>query len=902
MTTHCAEEHYIMIAKLLRLKMLVLALLLGTLFSAKADNIYIMNAPGYNEAGPELIAAMEALGHTVTVSTTNLNVFPLISSACVDPNGYHWLCFFGPYDFSALSPQVGAFIADGGKVYYNYEVSCCTASSQGAASMISAITGLPVTVNATDAIGSSGLPTGGGWIANLGGCIDIIGAAYKGLDGLPVANQLQADAVINGAIPDVSVCENFGYFFTGADIPGNTLNGSITGMGDINVWYDGSEPWSNGGIDPVNMALVEYFFPNENSTCFLATSGCSNDCPFGNVLGPDAEICEGDQLILDATAAGAISYLWQDNSVGTTFTANGAGTYYVEVSDGTVTCTDTIHVEEIIVNAQASSDITICQGLSAVITASGGDSYSWSPAATLDDGNIQSPTASPIVTTTYTVTATIGLCTDTDEVTVFAEAADVDYLTFVTPAVCAIDGTVIISQVNGGFGPYTISLDNVDILADDVIDLPAGDYELSIVDQIGCSLITTVTVADESYNLDLIIESTNPYCALEGSIEVTDVTNEIGVVSYFLNAVPEADGIFDELNAGNYEVIVRDDNGCEGESLLDLIYDDGSVAATVTALDPICLTPGSILVSDVANAQTPFSISSNGNIALNGEFLGLAGGEYEIEVVDADGCLFTQTVSLEFQDSDITAVLSTQTVICESPGQVLNVEPEGGAAPYVIEIDDDFYTGPGFEVDSTLHTLLITDLNGCEYEQTFQVGFINHTEAAFTPTPYIANIPFEVITENESLNADTYEWHLDGELVSEELTPDFTFLNAGEYEMELIAIDTENGCRDSMFYIIYALPPNTIYIPNAFSPDNDGLNDVFMIKGENLSDKDFELLIFNRYGDVVWRADEPKDAWTGNHRLGEYFVPDGVYTYLCNFKFDNSFEAQTLKGTLTIIR
>src|SRR5690348_88344 len=78
---------------------------------AQPERIYIMNAPGYNTADQALVNAIQSLGHHVDVSTTGATALPVgFTSAFTDPdNGYHWLCFFGNQDRSALIPQVQTF-------------------------------------------------------------------------------------------------------------------------------------------------------------------------------------------------------------------------------------------------------------------------------------------------------------------------------------------------------------------------------------------------------------------------------------------------------------------------------------------------------------------------------------------------------------------------------------------------------------------------------------------------------------------------------------------------------------------------------------------------------------------------------------------------------------------------
>jgi hypothetical protein len=230
----------------------------------------------------------------------------------------------------------------------------------------------------------------------------------------------------------------------------------------------------------------------------------------------------------------------------------------------------------------------------------------------------------------------------------------------------------------------------------------------------------------------------------------------------------------------------------------------------------------------------------NGDFSLSGDFPVLSSGNYDLQVVDANGCLFNQQINLIQQNVQLGAVLDSVPVICETPGLIQVVEVIGGLAPFEILVDEQVIPEGGAQVDSNFHTLLITDINGCVLADTFQVGFINHTEAIFTADPYIENVPFEVYTDNTSLNATTYLWYIDGELADSIAEPSFTFLESGEFDLELLAIDELNGCRDSMNYIVYAKPQNAIYIPNAFSPDNDGINDVFFVKGENIDDDGFE--------------------------------------------------------------
>jgi gliding motility-associated-like protein len=397
-------------------QILILFITCFTVISSFADRIYIMNSAGYNTAGNELITAIIANGHTVFVNPGPFNLPAGFTSTCNDPvNGYDWLCFFGDNDFTPLTAQISAFIDAGGKVYYQYEVSCCMQSANAAAQIASSLTGLPITPNANAYIALDGSAQGGWEATNLGCCAPaFVGNAYKGMDGLPVANQLVATANLNGSTPLIGTCTNFGFYFTTTDF-GAPNQGAFVGIGDINFWYDGGEPWANGGTDPINPALVDWLFPATGATCYLFPPGCMqnyNNPTLQVDIGNDTTLCQGDNLLLDATTAGA-TYIWQDNSTNPTFNVTVAGTYYVQVSNACGSTTDTVVINYTpppVVNL--GNDTSFCPGdqlLLDVTTA--GATYLW-------QDNSTNPTFSITTAGTFWVTVSINGCAATDSIDV----------------------------------------------------------------------------------------------------------------------------------------------------------------------------------------------------------------------------------------------------------------------------------------------------------------------------------------------------------------------------------------------------------------------------------------------------------------------------------------------------
>jgi gliding motility-associated-like protein len=90
-----------------------------------------------------------------------------------------------------------------------------------------------------------------------------------------------------------------------------------------------------------------------------------------------------------------------------------------------------------------------------------------------------------------------------------------------------------------------------------------------------------------------------------------------------------------------------------------------------------------------------------------------------------------------------------------------------------------------------------------------------------------------------------------------------------------------------------------VYIPNSFTPDNDGINDVWKISTFNVFK--FELTIFNRWGTVLFQSEDPQAVWTGDVNGGEHYAEDGAYQYLIKFETESG-EAIKRTGAIFVTR
>ena len=126
-------------------------------------------------------------------------------------------------------------------------------------------------------------------------------------------------------------------------------------------------------------------------------------------------------------------------------------------------------------------------------------------------------------------------------------------------------------------------------------------------------------------------------------------------------------------------------------------------------------------------------------------------------------------------------------------------------------------------------------------------------------------------------------------------SPQHTYLNAGYYTVQLIATSSE-GCVDSLSKQLYVEEVATAYVPNSFSPNNDGRNDLFGPIGHAMPP--YTITIFNRWGNKMYSDYGSNKFWNGKYN-GEP-APVGVYVYVISF--NDPMLSKTYKGQVTLIR
>lgn len=190
---------------------------------------------------------------------------------------------------------------------------------------------------------------------------------------------------------------------------------------------------------------------------------------------------------------------------------------------------------------------------------------------------------------------------------------------------------------------------------------------------------------------------------------------------------------------------------------------------------------------------------------------------------------------------------------------------------------------------------------GCRTEKTYNdwIEMLEKPIADFDYTPKALNNFNKTATfTNLSELEKAISWNFSDRGISFEEVATFTFPDTGIYNVTLIAFH-ENGCTDTALAIIDVMPLVNLDMPNAFTPNNDGLNDDFKGFGTLDGIKDYHLQIWNRWGEEIFESNDARQGWGGEYK--GILAPQGVYVYKVNYISPRG-EAKYLKGDFTLIR
>ncbi len=489
------------------------------------------------------------------------------------------------------------------------------------------------------------------------------------------------------------------------------------------------------------------------------------------------------------------TYLWSNGETTAVINGLGAGTYGVTVTDqqsesimGSVTLTAPEVLEA---NASATNEtVPDANDGTATADATGGTApytYLWSNDST-------TATITDLVPGDYTVTVTDDAgCTAEETVTVEAAECLALFLeSEVTFASCfgVCDGTIIITNVNGGSAPFVYEWSNGG--STDTLHVCAGDYDVTITDNNGCVITESFTVGEPDEILVNI--SSTPESAPGANDGTASAAPTGGTEPYsFVWSNGGTDAQITELEPGTYDVTITDFNGCSATASVDVVTIDCSITATITDATCFQLCDGQIVVSLTSGLEPATFVWSNGATSDTLEFV--CAGDYDVTVTDDTGCVATGSYTVGEPGALIVDIGSTNETGPGANDGTAWAIPSGGTPPYTYLWNISSTDSLIMDLEPGIYTVLVLDANDCAVLQNVEIFAYVCIDIA--DVTIIEASCFGICDGSISVVTDTalsisYLWS------TGDTTPEILDLCAGTYD--LILTDELKECSDTLSF------------------------------------------------------------------------------------------------------
>ena len=439
-------------------------------------------------------------------------------------------------------------------------------------------------------------------------------------------------------------------------------------------------------------------------------------------------------------------------------------------------------------------------------------------------------------------------------------------------------------------------------------NLLAGNYFVTVFDDNGCEATATVTIAQPELLIVTVQLDSNAYCNGNGRGQLTAIVR--GGTSPFDYAwsnafitLASADtfNTNTNLNVGQYEVTVTDANGCT-TSRSNTVFERPGV--TVSSSEIVRSTCGNSngSISVVASTQdNPLIYTWSHDAALIAPLAAnLPEGSYSLTITDLATCDTVMNFSVVDIDGPQVDGAVVKDSYCEGDNGAISLQISSGTLPYSFSWDfSQFETSATVEnLETGTYTVTVSDANQCDTTVSFTITNIPSAEITINETsPQRIILGGEVqltVSVLSSTGNVGFEWIPSGSIdFSDEdtviVSPEITTV------YQVWVTDSATGCvsRDTITVIVR--DKDNLFIPNAITPNGDGVNDVWNIR-ELAELKNNEVMIFSRWGDVIFTAKPYNNDWDGT--FNGQALPAGTYYYI--LKLDDLGEVRD--GNITIIR
>ncbi|MFH1320599.1 MAG: PKD domain-containing protein [Bacteroidota bacterium] len=473
----------------------------------------------------------------------------------------------------------------------------------------------------------------------------------------------------------------------------------------------------------------------------------------------------------------------------------------------------------------------------------------------------------------------------------------------------------VTAQVSGGIPPYTYLWSPGGSTDSSLTGVIAGFYEVTVADANLCTAGANVTIT-EPPPISTTVSGTTAICYGQNTTISASANGGNGYFTYLWDQGlgTGAVQIVNPTTTTTYTVIITDGNGCSNTALPVTVSVSSPLSLILTAPDTICEGDSASVFVSVSGGDGNYSY-----IWSDPGFGNSAGPHYVTPST-------TTTYTVIILDSCSTPAVTESITIVVSPypEAIINANPSEGCVTLNVNFSanttgnpngtgylwtfDDGSTSTSVSASQTYsqngtYTVSLTAWSsfGCSVTSTAN-GDINVFQTAiadFSVDPPVTSIlsPTVDFIDN-SQNTTTWLWDFGDGDTSILTNPQHTYEDTGMFLVQLV-VNNQFDCPDTLTQWVSIEPDFAYFIPNAFIPDGKGGNKSFIGKGHCITE--FEMFIYNRWGDLIYETTDVSKPWDGRANNGKELAQQDVYVYLFRV-WDCLHEMHVYVGHVTLIR
>ena len=638
---------------------------------------------------------------------------------------------------------------------------------------------------------------------------------------------------------------------------------------------------------------------SENNTCSISTNFTINQptkLAHNYVINNSScSSSNGSAMITESGGTPNYTYVWQPSGNTTNSISNvSAGNYVVTIKDNNL-CVDTAHITiannggNVTVSLNSLKSVSCFGGSNGkiVVNVSGGTpnyNYSWTPNVS-SNNQIQN-----VVAGNYSLTVTdANGCSSSPSNFTITQPTLLKHLVNTTASTCHnSNGSAVVSE-SGGSPGYTYAWQPGGNTSNTLTGIFSGNYVITVKDTNQCVDTVHLSINNVGANLKvdtLLLQQISCYGANNGKINI-GASGGKPTYTFVWQPSSVSGNQIQNLNVGNYSVTVTDANNCSASANFSITQPQ-KISITDTVNHTTCgLNNGSIKLN-VKGGTPNYTYVWQPSVAISNNVSGIGAGNFIVTITDSKSCSMNDTIAIK-SSTALQFVLVAQPDTCGAMKGIVSANILSGNAPYqYLWNNGSTASSVNHQLKNKIVTLTITDANACISSRNITVGEVGDFQIDIGNDTTICE--GETIELSVSKNFKKYLWQDNSTN---------NFFSAHQKGVYFVKVENHYGCIATDTVVVENHCNDVLQMPNAFTPNGDGIDDFFGGITNHPDDLRFyRLKIYNRWGQEIFVSNNYYLTWDG--KFNDELQPMGVFIYAVEYSFDGVNKA-SLKGNLTLL-